>query len=64
MLKLFKDYVKYNGVLESEDKTIIFTAIKNLNKTASNVADTDKLIFRKNIESSKILMELKNKGKI
>ena len=61
ILKLFKDYIKYNNVLSSQDKTTLFTVIKNMNKTSSNIADTDKLIFKQNIESSKILMELKNK---
>lgn len=58
ILKLYKEYVKYNGVLSSDDKTHLFTAIKNLNKSIANIAEVDKILFNKNLEHSKIIREL------
>jgi len=60
ILNLLKNYVKSNDLLCTQHKTELFTAIKNLQKTAANIANTDKAIFKENIESSKILTELRN----
>ena len=60
ILNLLKNYVKSNDLLSTQHKTELFTAIKNLQKTAANIATTDKTIFKENIESSKILTELRN----
>ena len=60
LLKLFKDYIKDNGLLSTEDKTHLFTNIKNLNKSLASIVDADKIIFKQNIETSKTLIELQS----
>ena len=64
MLKLFKNFIKDNGVFSTNDKTILFTAIKNMQKNASNIASADKILFKQQLENSKILKELENSKRI
>jgi len=45
-------------IITTEQKTVLFTAIKELKKTATYIADM--ALIKDNIESSKILMQLKN----
>ena len=60
VLSLIKHYVKQNDVFSTQDKTKLFTALKNLQRVSNNIATMDKDLFNQNIKSSKILTELHN----
>ncbi len=59
ILNLFKKYVISKDLLSMQHKTELFTSIKALKKISEEIATTDKMYFKENLENSKILAEIR-----
>lgn len=49
--------------MSMQEKTHLYTAIKSLQRTAANIAERDKTIYKEQLDKSKILQELAKKQK-